>query len=281
MVIQFKQKTGSRGIEWTDITLNRTGGCLHGCVWTMPDGARAECYAKLIAENVARRAYPYGFEHHYWREGNAGEMGRRKTPSLIFIDSMSDLFGHWVPDDDIRIVLEEVKDAPQHVGQVLTKNAPRILEYVEMLPQNLWIGVSSPPDEMWGKPLSRDQQSKLLARQLAVLAEVRAARPGLVTWMSIEPLSWDISGHLSERSPLRWAVIGAATNGKRAYQPAAEDVRNVLKALDGHGVPVFFKGNLQWPEWREDFPAINHPALARRQRIAQIHGWTPNRYSSA
>ena len=278
MVIQFNKKTGSRGIEWTDRTHNRTGGCHHGCVWTMPDGTRVECYAKVLAENgVAKSAYPNGFEHHYWRQKNAGAMQRLKTPSLIFIDSMSDLFAQEVPVEHVGIVLEEVKQAPQHIGQVLTKNAPRILKFQDQLPVNLWIGVSSPPDEMRGIRLSRAVQEKMLRVQLRVLEKIQADRPDLITWMSIEPLSWDISKVLSESCPLKWAVIGAATNGRKAYQPADIHVSSVLDVLDRNEVPVFFKGNLEWPEWREDYPLLNHPALLRRQQMAKEHGWTLNR----
>jgi hypothetical protein len=32
-------------------------------------------------------------------------------------------------------------------------------------------------------------------------------------------------------------------------------VQNVLDVLDAQGTKVFFKGNLQWHEWREEFPA--------------------------
>jgi len=77
-----------------------------------------------------------------------------------------------------------------------------------------------------------------------------------VRWMSIEPLSFDIAP-LLEDSPLQWAVIGAATNGAKAYQPQAEWVENVLRVLDSQGTKVFFKGNLEWDEWREEFPEVN------------------------
>jgi hypothetical protein len=55
-------------------------------------------------------------------------------------------------------------------------------------------------------------------------------------------------------SNLQWAVIGAATNGAKAYQPRPEWVRNVLQVLDEQGTKVFFKGNLKWEPWRIDFP---------------------------
>jgi protein gp37 len=73
--------------------------------------------------------------------------------------------------------------------------------------------------------------------------------------MSIEPLSFDIA-QLLVGSNLRWAVIGAATNGPKMYQPRPEWVANVLKVLDKQGTRVFFKGNLDWSPWREDFPII-------------------------
>ncbi len=74
--------------------------------------------------------------------------------------------------------------------------------------------------------------------------------------MSIEPLSFDIAS-LLENSGLQWAVIGAATNGAKAYQPKREWVENVLNVLDKQGTKVFFKGNLSWEPWREEFPEVD------------------------
>ncbi|PJF34693.1 MAG: hypothetical protein CUN49_14360, partial [Candidatus Thermofonsia Clade 1 bacterium] len=61
-----------------------------------------------------------------------------------------------------------------------------------------------------------------------------------------------------EGAPLDWAVIGAATNGARTYQPERRWVENLLNLFDQQGTQVFFKGNLEWPEseWREAFPVL-------------------------
>ena len=245
---QLNSKTGSRGIEWTDFTWNMIRGCLHGCVWVLLK-KEAKCYAKITAENgVAKKFYPEGFEHHYFDKNNQ-DLQKRKTPALVFIDSMSDLFGHWVPKDDVHAVLDQVSNSPQHIAQALTKNAPGILKYLDDLPSNLWVGVSSPPDEMWGQKLDLLKQQKMLVRELKVLQQVKERRPDLTVWMSIEPLSWDISDTLRDHP-----------------------------VLDEQQVPVCFKGNLKWPRWREDFPAIDHPALRRRKEQAEKHGWTASRY---
>jgi protein gp37 len=239
--------SGARGIEWTDYTWNPVQGCKHGCRWTMPDGSVAECYAETIANRVAQKAYRHGFEHHYWNPHKLREPLKVRESARIFIDSMSDLMGHWVPTDEIKQVLNTCGEASWHTFQLLTKNAPRLLEFD--FPPNVWVGVSAPPSQMFGKALSFTQQQRMVTRQLEVLGQLTVP----IRWMSIEPLSFDIAP-LLEESPLEWAVIGAATNGNRTYQPQTEWVDNLLAVLDKQHTAVFFKGNLERPDWRECFP---------------------------
>lgn len=245
---QAKPK-GSRGIEWTDYTWNPVQGCKHSCRWTMPDGSIAECYAETIANRVAQKAYPHGFEHHYWNPQKLDAPLKLKSPARIFLDSMSDLMGHWVPAEQVQRVLEVCREAGWHQFQLLTKNAPRLLEFE--FPSNVWVGVSAPPSQMFGRTLSFAQQQRMVVRQLDVLGRVRVP----VRWMSIEPLSFDIAP-LLHRSPLEWAVIGAATNGHKTYQPEPQWVENVLNTLQSQGTRIFFKGNLTWDPWLEEMPCL-------------------------
>lgn len=254
------KSTVKRGIEWTDYTWNPVGGCQHSCRWEMPDGSIAECYAETVAERVAQAAYPMGFEHHYWRPELLNEPLKLVEPARIFMDSMSDLMGHWVPDEQVNQVLDICRAAPQHSFQLLTKNAPRLMEFD--FPANVWVGVSAPPSFMFGKRLTLKQQARMLSRMLDTLNKVNAS----VKWMSIEPLSFDIAPLLVD-SGLQWAVIGAATNGKKAYQPKPEWVQNVLDILDAQDTKVFFKGNLVWSPWREEFPQTQ---IINRIRAASV-----------
>lgn len=246
---------GGRGIEWTDYTLNAMSGCQHACRWTMPDGTTAICYAELVAERVAGAHYPHGFAHHYWHPERLREPGKVKEPARIFIDSMADLFGAWVPAEHIQAVMDMCSEYEQHTFQSLTKNAPRLLQ-VRDFPPNLWLGVSSPPDEMLGHDMFRLRQEKMLRKSLDTLARF----PNRVTWMSFEPLSWDVSDIVAEYpDALNWAVIGAASNGPRTFQPEPAHVNRLLDVLATAGVPVFFKGNLKGnaaaTPWREEYPA--------------------------
>lgn len=253
-------KQGPNGIEWTDATWNPIGGCKHACRWKMPDGNIAICYAETTAEHgVASTAYPMGFAHHYWRPHKLQEPINQKTPMKVFLDSMSDLMGHWVPDTEINQVLETCHKAHWHSFQLLTKNPKRLLDFD--FPDNVWVGVSTPPDFMMGKELSQDQKHRMLRITLDTLSQIKTP----VRWISAEPLSWDITPLLSEyASAINWCVIGAASNGKTLYAPNESYVKALVEHLEANGVTVFYKGNmrtLEWAvqNWRNGFPvAVTH-----------------------
>lgn len=249
------------GIEWTKTVLpdgterqgytwNPVGGCLHECQWKMPDGSIATCYAKEVALGVAGRMYPDGFEAHYWNPDRLFEPQRVQQPARIFIDSMADLMGHWVPKEQIEQVLDVCRKCSWHTFQLLTKNPKRLLEF-DPFPPNVWPGFSTPPDFMWGRRLSGIQQVAKLQTDLQAMRMVKAA----VKWCSVEPLSWDVSEYF-EGCGLDWVVIGAASNGPKKYQPKPDHIENLLDCLDEQNIPVFFKGNLIWDPWREEFPAV-------------------------
>ncbi len=289
MTIQYKPKTGARGVEWCDRTENPISGCVHECQWKMPDGTVAVCYAKGIAESgVAKLAYPEGFAHHYWNPDRLKALVAGDEPQLIFCDSMSDLFAANVPEEHVTAVLDAMRKAPHHTYQSLTKAAPQILKYIDRLPPNLWVGVSSPPDWMLGHKLDRSQQVKMLERSLSVLQHVKN-KTGNIVWMSAEPLSWGLARVIRANHPLDWIVIGAASHGRKTFQPNTDDVRDLLIKMDYTKTPVFFKGNLSptfanvdlgLPElnrWREDFPTRCHcnviPAVEARQKRCRELGW--------
>ena len=250
-----------KGIEWTRIrradgsvlpgyTWNPTGGCLHGCTWQMPDGSVTECYAKTVAERIARSSYQHGFEHHYWRPHALRDPLRLKAASGIFVGSMADLFGHWVPQEQIDQVLEVMSEAHWHTFQTLSKYPLRLREYD--FPDNVWVGVSLPA----GHLMSVTGAQRALGAYLRHMVHIQAS----VRFLSIEPLWFDVAPVFErwlagyDNLPFEWAIIGAASNGRRLFQPEPAWTASLLELLDGQGIPVFFKGNLAWETWREEFP---------------------------
>lgn len=313
MTVQHNKKTSSRGIEWCDETRNVFGGCFHRCRWQMPDGTIAQCYAESLAENgVAKAGYPNGFEHHYYRPSNLKTLISGRDPKLIFMDSMSDLFGHWVDDEQLTAVFKAMAKAPQHAYQSLTKAPGRITKYMHLFPKNLWVGVSSPPDYMMptltpvsdtdfagmnmkpANPMPPGGKVKMLQRSLKVLAEVKAAT-GNITWMSWEPVSWDMAPYIDVDLMPDWVIIGAASNGRAYFQPDPAHIVPLLNLADEAGTAVFYKGNIKpmfeandlgnerLNRWREDFPVRYSdgspiPAVNRRQEQCREYGWTLNGY---
>lgn len=245
------------GIEWSRIygrrgyTWNPTAGCLHGCTWQMPDGSLTECYAKTQAESkYVARHYPAGFEAHYWHPDRLDEPLRVKTPSGVFVGSMADLFGHWVPGEQIDRVLSVMRRADWHIFQTLSKYPIRVAETT--FPKNVWAGVSLPA----GHTMSESGAVRALKAYLKHMALIRAS----VRFMSIEPLWFDAADVFETwveyhgKLPFEWAIIGAASKGFQYYQPERWWVERLLAVLDRQKIPVFFKGNLDWTPRREQFP---------------------------
>lgn len=116
-------------IGWTNEVWNPVTGCSHvspGCL---------NCYAETLS---LRR----GWSKKPWTAQNATEnvvlhpdrldypLGWR-SPRLVFVNSMSDLFHERVPDDFIAAVFNRMSAARQHVFQVLTKRPERMLRWIE------------------------------------------------------------------------------------------------------------------------------------------------------
>jgi protein gp37 len=147
-----------------------------------------------------------------------------KTPKLVFVNSMSDLFHRDVPSDFLRRTFEVMGKAHWHVFQVLTKRADRLAELAPQLPwsPNVWMGVSvENEDYVW---------------RIELLREVPAA----VRFLSVEPLLGPIP-----RLPLDgidWVIVGGESGpGARAAKP--EWIREIRDCCLPLGVPFFFK---QW-----------------------------------
>jgi protein gp37 len=104
-------------IEWTDYTWNPVVGCKNNCWY---------CYAKRMNDRfkwIKNWVQPQFFPERL------KEPLKIEKPSKIFVGSMCDLFGDWVPKKWIEDVLAITRACYWHTFQFLTKNPARYLEF--------------------------------------------------------------------------------------------------------------------------------------------------------
>jgi len=207
-------------IEWTESTWNPLTGCSK-----VSDGCK-HCYA----ERMARRLQAMGVDNY--RNGFKLTMHPHvlrkplewKTPQLIFVNSMSDLF-HWeVPTEFILQVFATMREAHWHVFQILTKRAkrlPKLDAQLEWTP-NIWMGVSVENDKVTWRI---DQLRQTNAR---------------VKFLSLEPLlgplpSLNLTG-------LDWVIVGGES-GPGARPMEEKWVLDIRDQCERERVKFFFK---QW-----------------------------------
>ncbi len=238
-------------IEWCDSTWNPVTGCLHGCEYCYARriagrfggydprysagftelngnytlGSNEKKYIRRINGKVTYAPYPFVFEptFHKYLLGKSQEWRKTRT---IFVCSMADLFGDWVPDGWIEQVFNACEKAPQHRYLFLTKNPKRYLELGKTgrLPRkrNFWYGstVTTPNDSYYFRTLSN-------------------------SFVSIEPILAHLTTEKENVPNINWMIIGAETgNRKNKVVPKKEWIDGICELADHWKIPVFMKDSL-------------------------------------
>ena len=217
------------GIEWTEATWNPTTGCDRvsaGC---------DNCYALILSKRLKAMGAA-----KYQNDGDPRTSGpgfaltvhpdtlalpyRWRTPRLVFVNSMSDLFHAKVPLSFILEVFAVMAATPQHTYQLLTKRSLRLKRLAPSLtwPPNLWIGVSVEDADHLGR-----------------VDHLRTV-PASVRFLSAEPLLGPLTG--LNLAGIDWVITGGESGaGARPCDPVW--VRHIRDACQASGAAYFHK---QW-----------------------------------
>lgn len=212
-------------IEWTDATWNPVRGCTKispGC---------KHCYAETFAERfrgVKGHPYEQGFDLRLVPH-KLGEPLRWRTPKMIFVNSMSDLFHDQVPDDYIIDVAKVMTVAKWHTYQVLTKRSERL---AEMLSGSLRFAAEQ-PHIWWG--VSVEDKKYGVPR----IGDLRSA-PAAVRFLSVEPLLEDLG--TINLCGIHWVIVGGES-GPGARRLEESWVLSIQRQCRDESVAFFFK---QW-----------------------------------
>lgn len=213
-------------IEWTDKTWNPVTGCTKiskGC---------EHCYAAVMArrlKGMGKPKYANGF-NVTMHEDALIEPILWKSPCVIFVCSMSDLFHQDVPFEFIDKVMDVIRETPHHNYQILTKRAERMEEYFynRKVPKNAWLGVTV-----------ENQKAKY---RIKYLTRIKAQ----IHFLSCEPLLENLEE--LELENIQWIIVGGES-GSQARPMKEEWVLNIRKQAFNNEIPFFFK---QWGTWGFD-----------------------------
>lgn len=261
-------------VDWCDSTWNPVTGCLHGCEYcyarkiaerfrgcildlvgdsvVVRDGcgkgpiyelnnpvSKVDGIDPVLGSRVSKAPYPFSFSptfHRYRLDIPA----RWTKPRNIFVCSMADLFGDWVPDEWIEQVFKACEAAPQHRYLFLTKNPKR---YVGLYAKNIlptgkgyWYGttVTSPEQPFFYSNVPDDNPH---------------------TFVSIEPIMGSF-GKIKNRPD--WVIVGAETgNRKGKVAPRKEWIDGIADECKRCRTPIFMKESLRGlmgADFRQEFP---------------------------
>ncbi len=207
-------------IEWTEKSWNPTTGC------TKISSGCDNCYAEVLSERLMSmgvQKYKNGF-NLAWHINEIQKPVKWKKSSLIFVNSMSDLFHEDIPEWFISKVFETMNKCSWHIFQILTKRESRLLELNEKVKwtPNIWMGVTV-------------ESEGYLAR-VDLLKSTKAQ----VKFISCEPLLSPITS--LNLDGIDWVIVGGES-GPRARQIKKRWVLDILHQCKEAQVKFFFK---QW-----------------------------------
>lgn len=211
----------NENIEWAKWSWNPVTGCKHDCQY---------CYA----HDLATRFNKNGFEPTF-HDNRLSAPLNTKVPGLastdigfknVFVCSMADLFGDWVPQEWIDKVMKTVNDNLQWNFLFLTKSPKRLLG-IEF-PDNAWVGTTV------------DVQSRVHDAE-----EVFKNLKAKVKFLSCEPLKERLTFKSLEM--FDWVIIGGQRQAYKesAFQPQWEWVEHLVTQARKAKCKIYFKPNLE------------------------------------
>ena len=253
-------------IEWCNFTWNPVTGCRHCCPYCYAakqakrfsgdvrinkgsSQLRKDENGLYILDNPFKNQVgkvipdPVGFEpimHRYRLPMPA----QKKKPANIFVCSLGDLFGPWIPDTWIEEVFMACEAAPWHNYLFMTRYPQRYEQMgsIGLLPlsRNFWYGTtvtrSADLDQIVFLPRKQHNQ-----------------------FINIEPLLEEID--ISDIDFMDWIIIGAETgNSRDKVKPKREWIGTIVTAARSAEIPVFMNSSKELEKvWGRDliqeFPA--------------------------
>ena len=271
--------TARNRLGWADYTFDVITGCRYQCRY---------CFAKVTTTNMAgdirwnkaqtdkyevdsegrytltepfmrpsgkQNFWPFGFEptlHLYRLTNNHASVkllkGRGKR---IFVGNFSDMFGEWVPDNWIRLVMDAVEMWPKNNYLFMTRNPTRLSQPGLIVDRkNFWYGTTVTSQEDFYR--------------LHELPKLKEARVFVNFSPLIGPVTDDLKSAFQEKQ-ISWGIIGEMRGyAMKKIKTERSWVERIASEAESLGIPVFMMdsiGDLMGDDFRQEYP----PDLEKRE----------------
>ena len=201
-------------------TWNPIIGCLHDCY-------HGRCWARIQARRQKHRCfYCYHFHPHIHRE----RLGKFPKSGVVFVVSMGDMWGDWIPSEWIRKILKPMKpywEKPDLIFFFETKNPARYIDFADLIPPNSILSTTI--------ETNRDYKvSKAPPPKERYLAMVSSELKKFAKHVSIEPImKFDLKAMyrwIQEIDP-KMVSIGYDNYNAKLPEPTVEETRKLIDRL--------------------------------------------------
>jgi protein gp37/ParB-like chromosome segregation protein Spo0J len=210
----------SDGIEFAKWTWDPITGCKHNCDY-------------CNASDMANSLFPQKFAPSFY-PGRLKCAEKTKVPVQSKTDItyknvltcwIGDLFGGWVPDELIQLILDAVQNARSWNFLFLTKFPERLLKF--NFPRNSWVGATV------------DRQSRVSTAE-KVFKKINTE----VTWLSCEPMFEDLT--FQRLDLFQWVVIGGSnkSTNTQEFKPPRAWVQHMWDQAKKAKSKIYEKPNL-------------------------------------
>ena len=213
-------------IEWTDYTINPIKGLCQNNCWY--------CYARAM------------YKRFKWNPKIKldidvfNDIHKLKKPSKIFVGSMHDIFGNWIPHHWIKEIIDRIgftEKFNKHIFIFLTKFPERYKEFPPF-PENCWLGTT----------ITGEEEPELQYNKSYELTETDNLK-----FLSLEPLLGNPVNVI--QCYIDWVIIGGLTP---RFKHKEEWVSSLIGECRDLEIPIFLKPNLKWHKKIQEFPDSNN-----------------------
>ena len=237
------KSSGKKMFNIISKTWNPVTGCYHDCVY---------CWARRLAMTKLRNKerYAKGFRPRLNKEEfnvkfNEGE--------LVFVSDMGDLFGSFIPDGWILMVLKYIEKFPKTHFLFLTKNPERYLNFIDKIPSNAILGatIETNRDDIYMQ--YEISNAPPPGNRIEAMKKLRWSKK----FISIEPiLDFDLDTFVKEINEIApiMVYVGYDNYNYKLPEPPLNKTLKLIKRLS-EGPIVVIKKTIR-PAWNERLDAF-------------------------